>query len=336
LQEVEGVRTDVRVICGALLAGNWYVEQMRTKINESAPLSFKGTAKTYLQAYYPVKSLTNEKVDIKEIIRFVNSDSADTKLMTQSGKSLRYIPAKNIIVSSNDTSETIIEFAIKKNYLVTNDLFMLDVLAQNDWKRPIYFVSPHIITSLINAEPYLEQQGVVFHLTTEKNKQSNGIRLNTSVMVDNLITKYSWKSFDNEEQYIDPKSGRMGNTFKFYFSSLANDLIDKGDNNTAEKLLNTCVKTFKKENLPYNYAMLGIAQAYYRIEQTEKANSIVDSLIDKYISELDYYKSLSSIQKKSIQEDIRIATSVLQQLARLTSEFKQDLLYQKVSNHVVS
>jgi hypothetical protein len=323
LQEVENVRTDVRIICGALLAGNWYVEQMRKKINESESLHFSVSDKKYSQGYYPVKTLTDKKVNMKEIIRFINSDSADTKLMAQSGKQISYFPSKKITIPFFNSGSSENEFNIKKNYLVNVDLFILDLLANNVSKRPVYFASPQIITSLLNIEPYLQQEGLAFRLTDEKSNDANVIVMNTDKMKDNFLNKYSWRSFANDDQYLDPESSKMCNTFRFYFGNLAIELIEKGDKIMAEKVIDKCINTFMEKNAPYNYSMLNIALAYYRINQADKANAIIDSLLKKYNAELIYYKSLSLEKRKSIIEENRIATAVIQQIKTIIKEFHQ-------------
>ncbi len=323
LQEVEGIRTDVRIICGALLRGDWYIQQMHTQINESDPLPFEISNKVYRQGYYPVRPLTDQNIDVNEIIRFVNSDSAETKLMTQSGKNISYLPAKNIAITENDSIKKAMLFTIKKNYLFTDDLFVLDLLAHNHWKRPIYFASAQLITSLINADDYIQQEGFVFHLTNKKNK-NQGMGVNTKIMAENFLNKYDWTSFDTEDQYLDPESYRMCGTFRYYFGNLANALINEGDAANAEKVLDKCIVTFNYKNIPYDYSMIQIAQGYYRLGRIEKANVIIDGLNERYNAELVYYKKLPREKLKLIGNDLNIANAVLQQIAMLKKEFAKN------------
>ncbi|MCD6367393.1 MAG: DUF2723 domain-containing protein, partial [Bacteroidales bacterium] len=202
-QEVEGIRTDVRIVCLPYLTTEWYIDQMKRQAYESAPVPFSMTKEQYAlgkRDYVPVYERLNKPVDLKEVIKFVASDNPKTKLETQGGENIDYFPAKNFVipvdkekvlssgtVKQKDANKIVdnIQWKLKANYIGKSDMMILDLLANNDWERPIYFVSVGSGNST-NLTDYFQLDGFAHRFVPIKTKfsYSSSGRIDTDILYD--------------------------------------------------------------------------------------------------------------------------------------------------------
>jgi len=212
VQEVEGFRTDVRVINMSLLNTDWYITQMKNKVYESDPVPFKMEEEKYIQGtrdYLPIMDKNIQGFsDIKAVYDFIISEKPETKVKTQGGKALDYIPTTKIFVSvdkekvlANGTvppelADKIVdrlEFTINKSYILKNEMMILDLLANNNWDRPIYFAITAGTDNYMNLQRYFQIEGLAYRLVPvlddSKDRGQTG-RVNSKIMYDNLMNKF--------------------------------------------------------------------------------------------------------------------------------------------------
>ena len=163
-QEVDGVRTDVRIMNSSYLGGEWYIDEMKTRANESAPVPFSLPRSKYafVNDYLPIRERVDRVVEIKELMDFIASEDEKTKLALTDGTMLDYIPARRIaipvdkdnaiasgIVKEQDRDlmvDTVyINISPKKRSIDKSEMMLLDLLANFDWKRPISFTQVYIL-----------------------------------------------------------------------------------------------------------------------------------------------------------------------------------------------
>lgn len=371
-QEVEGIRTDVRVVNLSLLNTDWYIEQMQRKAYESDPVPFTWTVDKYVQGtrdYVPfydrnIPGYTN----LKEVMDFITSDAPEAKARTNSGSDLNYFPTKkfsmpvnkeqvlkNGVVDPGDASKIIssIDFDVDRNYLMKADLMILDLIAHNDWSRPIYFAVTVGSESYLNLEDYFQLEGLAYRLVPIKSdKASDGQtgRVSTTHMYDNMMNKFVWGNMNDTRVYLDQNNLNMTMNFRNNFSRLAESLLAEGKRDSAMKTLDTCVAVMPDKTVPFNIMMLRIIDNYYEIarmgstkdsagitmtpdiEKTDQsgqraiqnANTIVKRLADIYEDDLKYYFSLKGTDyAKSVERDMNQSMAVFQELIRMTKESKQ-------------
>ena len=179
-QEVYGVRPDVRIMNTSYLGGEWYIDEMKTKANDApgVPFSLPKHKYTFNNDMIYVTNSIDRPVEIKEVIDFVRSDDPRSTVKLADGTLADYIPAKRIalpvnkenalasgIVAEKDRDKMVdtVFINIKKNSLDKNQLMILDMLANFDWKRPIYMTQVYILQDF-ELMDYLQFDGYAYRL----------------------------------------------------------------------------------------------------------------------------------------------------------------------------
>jgi len=353
-QEVEGIRTDVRVVNFMLASGDWYIHQMARKIYNSDPMPFTLSQEQYdkgsnqIIPYFEEKSIKG-RVDLKLLIDFLASESQGTKVQLQNGEWIKYFPTKKVrltvdsaqvlrdgIVPKRLANKIIpeIDWDIKTNYLYKNDLMLLDFLATNNWHRPIYFANPSTVSHIIDADQYMHLQGFVYRFMPVKAydyiQDLGGILPDETY--DVLMNKCAWGDLNNPKVYVDRESYRNSFIPKQNFMRLSQSLIDLNRPDSAVKATDRCLELFPNSKFHFDVYMLPFVDVYYRANQIEKANMLVDQLVKNYEQDIIYYNSQVGEFIKYFDNDKRQAFTVLNRLAQITEQYKQKELSDKIND----
>jgi hypothetical protein len=356
-QEVEGVRTDVRVINLSLLNTDWYIDQLKRKYYESDPIDISWSSDKYnlgKRDYIPYYDRgVKGAVEVKELVDFMGSDAPEAKARTNSGEAINYYPAKNLkltvdsaevmangVVSPADAGKMVktMEWSINGNYLMKNDLMILNILANNHWKRPIYFATTVGADNYLNLEKYFQLEGLAYRLVPIKTDNQNEIvpgRVETTKMYNNVMNKFKYGNMNLENVYLDENNMRMTTNFRINFARLAEELMNEGKMDSAVKVLDKCLAEVPDKTVPYNYFMAKIAELYYRAggafnrpgeiamngdmelkrnnDLINKGNAINDRLLTIYGQNMEYYASLKKTKFfKLVDQEMQQALYILQ------------------------
>lgn len=349
-QEVEGIRTDVRVVNLSYLSADWYVEQMERKVYQSDPLPFKLTREDVLQGKRDIIFLVEREKgkyqDLAEAMEVVSSEDPSTKRLNYSDERVDYIPAKYFslkidtadVLKSGTVSREMaskivpeMKWSINRNYITKADLMILDLLLHNKWQRPVYFAITVSHDNYLNLDNYMQINGLTYRIVPVRSEAPQGdiSAIDTKLVYDNLMNKFKWGGIENPKVYLDENNQRMLMNFRNSFSKLAEGLINEGKKDSALKVLDKCMELMPESRVSFNYFVIPIAVQYYRINKTEKANAIISSVINMYTKELDYFSRLKRDDLKVLDLDIRIGLSVMQQVTQLTNQFGQAELSRK-------
>jgi len=358
VQEVEEYRTDVRVINLSLLNTDWYINQMRRKAYDSDPVPLTLPEEKIRQGtndYLPVYERKQIKghIDVDDLINFILNDNPQTKVSIGSGKKVDYVPTKKLKIKVNkekvvangtvtpeEADEVLdeIKWQIKKDYVLKNDLTILDILASNDWERPIYFASTTGLSSYIGLENYFRAEGMAYRLVPLKKSNpgdGNPGYVNSDILYDRLMNQFQWGGMDVNDIYMDETNRRMTMSLRITFSRLADQLYEENKLEKAKEVLDKAFEVMPEKNVPYDVFVMYLAESYYKIGENERANEIVRKLVDIYEKELNYYFSLKPKFANTIKSDRQQALSILNRLLMLTTQlYPQDEFGKEMSQRL--
>ncbi len=352
VQEVEGFRTDVRVVNYMLSSGYWYVHQLGKKVYDSEPLTFTLTPDQYEKGrnqyiMYVDRGIKNS-VEVKELVDFIASDDERTKLPLTTGEKVNYMPVKKLRLTV-DSAQCVengivplemahlivpyIEWEVRQNALYKNDLMLLDFLANNNWERSLYFANPNALEKVIDLDEYCHLEGAVYKFMPVKAKDYipglGGIHANKSY--DVIMNDFHWGNLNDPSVTVDRESYRHARILKQNFLRIAQALMNTGKPDEAAVVLDSCLYHFPHDKVHYDIIMMPIIEIYYEAGRTETANTEVRKMMDVCDQELSYFLSLDPdfadrIYGKEMQQDI----AVLQRMAEVTRDNGQDDLADEV------
>jgi hypothetical protein len=253
---------------------------------------------------------------------------------------------RNGVVRPEDESKIVdtIFFEIGKDFLTKAELMILDLIAHNDWSRPIYFAVTVGNDSYLNLEDYFQLEGLAYRFVPIKGpKRSDGQTgsVNSTVMYDNMMNKFKWGNMNDERVYLDQNNLNMTMNFRNNFARLAETLIEEGKKDSAFQVLERCLEVMPDKTVPFNVFMLRIIDGFYavadssneyRLPETgnasaekqprkalaiEYANSIIRRMADIQENDLEYYFSLKGTPYfKHVERDMNQALAVMNELSR--------------------
>ena len=346
-QEVEGLRTDIRVVNLSLLNAGWYIDQLVRKAYDSDPVPFSLPKELYRDGsldyvYFIERENVKGYVDLKELFDLLNNDPNRLKLNTRMG-TIDYFPSKSFkipvdsakVIANGTVPEELaaemlheIEWKINTNGVGKNHLMVLDLLANNDWERPICFAITTGDDSYVGLMDYFQLEGLVYRLVPLKTEVNNYqiARVNTSIMYDNLMNKFEFGNMKDPNVYLDETNMRMTMNLRNNFARLAFALIEEGKKDSAIMVCNKCMEEMPAETVPYSFFVLPIAEAYYQAGAIEPGNQIINELIDVYKQNLIYYFSFTGEKAEKLDIDKQRSLGVMQRIADITKENKQTVI----------
>jgi Protein of unknown function (DUF2723) len=342
-QEVQAIRTDVRVVNLSLLNTDWYIDQMRRKAYDSEPVPFNMPADKYRQGTRDVVAIDPFKkktgfMDIKKAMAFATDDKNSEQIF-QRGVRDAYLPTQNFILKADsafcfgpkgmltlkDSADFVSEvrWSLKKSYLLKNHFMVLELLAENDWKRPICFAVTTGPDSYVGLQDYFRLEGLAYRLVPINSPRTNPNTygtVGTDIMLKNVMEKFKWGNMETEgAQYLDENTLRMTTNLRLQLATLADALVDEGRKGDAKKVLDLTMEKMPERNVPYDRIMLPIIEAYYSAGDSTTANTITARLFDIMEENMRYYLSLEPKYAAQVTQDMGLTNMVLQRMAQATN-----------------
>ena len=339
-QEIEGIRRDVRVVCTSLLSVDWYIDQMKRKAYNSDPIPSKLTHDQYkwgTRDYIIKEVVTKDTLRIDQFLDFITSDDPRTKykhILEQQGYdtsgqrrqdlSANYLPTEHVripvdkasvlrngIVKAKDSALIVpyIDIKIKGAALYKNRLLMLDIIAHNNWERPIYFTGGAFgDEDYIWMKDYLQLDGLVYKLVpiktaVAKNNPFDMGRIDADKMYE-MVTNWDWGNNGDPTMYHDVETRKNSVTYRGNLARLIETLIQDGDLEKAEEIADLAMKKMPVNLFGFYTLLEPYIGAYYELEATEKARELYTEVSSKYQESLSYYSTLSEYNQSTYIQNI--------------------------------
>jgi hypothetical protein len=337
-QEVMGIRRDVRVINYSLLGIDWYINQLRYKVNDSDPMDVVWSAeqiegdKLNYAFYDPrpgYEGPQNLQVVLKDWI-----GSADVQRQYNAGEEMIpvyptnnfFIPidknevVKNGTIAATEASaiEDTIRFQVPKQVLMKNDLAVLAVIAANHTKRPIYFTSKF---DELGFQPYLRRDGMSYRFVPIANDE-----VNTEWAFQRMMKDFRFGGAELRGVYFDEENRRHLNNIRQSYADVAISLVAKGQSDSAQKLLQRVDKAIDEKNMPYglvsryalhNQTSLMMLEAAYRAGDKALAGKISKALRKELTEEMAYYEAIGDRRAEGMSFEIQRSQMMLQMLDQM-------------------
>lgn len=336
-QEVEGVRTDIRVCNLMLLNTDWYIDQMKMQAYTSDPLPVSLPKKLYYDGVnnqVAVYERVKEPATAKEVINFINSDN-DVSKLTLYGEEIYYIPTRTVripvdaakviangTVRAEDADKIVpyIDIKLEGSWILKSQLMVLDILANNNWDRPIYFVTGYHNDAL-GLEEYFQLEGLAYRLVPVKSENKSWFeygRTDTDILYDNVMNKFTWRGANDPDVWLDYYHKRTLTVVRsrLIYTRLANDLSAKGDMARANEVLERCMEVLPVSTIGYDIYCSDIISAWFKAGNKEKAVSMTKELTDYYFERTGYLLGqkplIANYADQEIAQGLQIVSQVMQ------------------------
>jgi hypothetical protein len=272
---------------------------------------------------------TKDYIDVKDAVTYIASDDSSKKLYTPSGTELNYLPTRNFVLQVDtanilkngtigsdeiEIAESVVSFRINNSYIRKGDLMIMDILAQNNWKRPVYFTSP-AQTGVFGLQRFLRLEGFAWRLTPISVESKEYIEIgsvNSRIMYDNMMNKFQWGRMNEPDVLIDNHCLRTFSILRFRlnFARLAKQLVMEGKRDSAIRVLNRCFELTPSRAIPHDIYSLKFAESCYLAGLTDLGDSVLLAYKKQCIQEIQYFNSLpknlasSTIFEKAVSEQI--------------------------------
>ncbi|SKB74710.1 glycosyltransferase family 117 protein [Dyadobacter psychrophilus] len=341
LQEVEGVRTDVRVCVQTFLGIDWYIEQLKRKTNQSEalPLSLDmgdyATGKNEFVPFYEIPAVKNG-INLKEYLDLINQENKAIQVPLTSGDMTSILPSSTLFLPVD--AQKVQAMKIVKNELLPmlsdsmswkigtgdlykSDLVMLDIIATNNWKRPVYFSSTMGATHNLGLQEYMQLEGYTYRLLPVRVQGATDGYVNSEIMYDNMMKKMKWRSLDNPDVYYDDTyRGSPVATARISFLRLAGQLIAENDLKKAKEVVNTAMTVMPDDTIPFDQFSVGFVGMLFDLGEKKKALDSARTMALRSDENLSWIKKNGGVRNRDVNVDLYTLQTIVQECKRAKQE----------------
>lgn len=343
-QEVEGIRPDVRVINLSLIAVDWYIDQMRRKVNESPPIkmtvpaeAIRGQKRNSI-GYYSEGPGPNIPAS-----RFLNFVAEDHPLRGATQEIETYLPTKRLYIPvdkqkalktgwvNQSLANQIVDsipITISGNYITKDDLAIMDIIASNLPERPIYFASTVRPSLLQGLDDYMQFEGLAMRIVPIKTTSDPSLsiygsgRVAADKVLENISNHFNWGNFDKYDLHIDESYAAAVQAHRMVMMRTANEFLERGENQNAVKIADFYFTGFPNMNFPFiTNQVTPFIRVYVDAGETEKAKEKINVLADQIVEYMEFYASLEpETLSGSFQQEYRYAQRTLRETIQLAQK----------------
>ncbi|MDA9774455.1 DUF2723 domain-containing protein, partial [Saprospiraceae bacterium] len=311
-QEVENIRTDVRVVNLSLIAVDWYINKLRNKVNDSPPIKLTITKENYTgyKRNFLLFANSNDPYPLSKALEVANSDK---RLPGANKKAVGYLPSRKLMIipdrakaiaagmmtaSDPDPEPIMFNYSAKKQYLQKDDIAIIDLIGSNIYDRPIYFAVTCENSKLQGINDYMQLEGLALRIVPFKNKgvREGGVAYSGKVdgnkIYDNVMNKWKWGNFDKQELFVDDSYSAALLAMRSVMKRAAADLFQKGQPDKAAELSKKYFEAFPNMNFHYTYDVIPFIDILVRTEAHDEAKKHLRILADESRQNLNFLNSI--------------------------------------------
>ena len=356
LQEVEGVRTDVRIINLSYLQSHWYVRQLTNRVNDADPVSLSfdtGKLAEGVRDHIPfVDQGIDNYVPLDTLLEFLLSDNPTNQLQTQSGEMINFLPTKQIELSVDrqaiidhqvvplSWADAIVDkmtWVYTQNHVSRAELTLMSIVMSNKWERPIYFTNYTPTELMAGLDKYMVDEGIVRRLVpVEFTDLPAGVLMtNVDKLYENATEKFRWGSY-GEMNFVDVDSRRMMENFVYpdVYAQTIQLLREKGDLQRAKAVALKAMEILPKRAYSLNEALVytDMVDTLYKTEEIALANRVVERNVGLVKDFLDYSESLARDKPHALDlRKIKISLATLEMYDTILKGTGERELYAQVN-----
>jgi hypothetical protein len=312
VQEVEGVRRDVRVCNLSLLGMDWYIQQMKRRVYESDAVPISLAFDKFIKGkndYVPFYEIASVKagIDLKQYIHLVKSDNPAIQAPLLGGGLTSILPSQVLFLPIDKASvdkagfvpaalkplmSDTLQWTLGKKDLYKPELIMLDMIATNNWQRPLYFSSTLTEAHYLNLKDHMQLEGYAYRLMPVAVPGASDGYVNSQLMYRNMTTKMAWRQLDNPDVYYDSTYKRTpAVSARMAFLRLADQLVREGDTDKARNVLLDSLRILPDKSIPYDYVSSSYVPLLLAVDEPKRALTIADTMARRADQNLTYAKS---------------------------------------------
>ncbi len=353
-QEVEEIRTDVRVVNLSLIAVDWYINKLRSKVNDSEAIkltiseaAYRGNQRNQIFFYPP------ENKNPTPLVSALKLMGSDARPRGASPQIKGYIPSKRLTIPTRrEVINTLdmnykydqaapanaiqFNFPDSKSYLRKDEVAVLDIIASNIWNRPIYFAVTCKNDKLMGVNDYTQMEGLALRVVPFKTASQREIgiygsgRVNAEKVYANVMNKWRWGNFDKKETFINTSYGAEVQAMQMAILRAAEEFMTH-DKTKAVALADRYFASFPNFNFPYDDSVFPLIQMYYQSGEMEKAKKEMRTLAEVSSERLAFFDTLDeetrdvSFRREYILA-LRAANNILNEVDLLNDDaFAQEM-----------
>ncbi len=356
VQDVEKIRSDIRVANLSYIQAGWYIDMMRQKAYDSDPMPLSLGSEKYIEGVrnqLPVDNRINKPVNLRDIVQFAGND--DRKYMIDlsgRGDYVNYIPTNEFLIDV-DTARVLANGTVKNYYrnkivspliwkysdenVFKGDLAIMDLLSTNKWERPVYMSSTVPSTQYKGLENYFVQEGMTYRIVPVKTEESDpgeyGV-IDPYVMYDNMMNKFKWGNAGDPEVYLDENNRRMFGNFRRLFGNLGKALLQAGDTTKALEVVRRGFEIVPTSRLPDDYFSTGLAEVLIRAGRKDEGEKIIDKVLSYSKEYMEYAVRLKPGDGFGLDVPNGINMQALIDIYRMSESLKLDSLSSVTENMI--
>lgn len=351
-QEVEGIRTDVRVVNLSLIAVDWYINGLRKKVNNSEQIKFSIPADAYRgdarNALWPLQS-ANEEMPLPRALKIMGENhpvSAGNQTFPS------YLPSTNLYIpvdqqralesgwaQPTDSMVSKIPVQLTKRYITKDEMAVLDIIMSNIYDRPIYFSVTCKEDKLMGLQDYTQLEGLGLKIIPVRTPSNDNMfiygsgRLDPDKVYDRVMTKWRWGNFDKQRLFVDNSYAASIQAMKMIIWRTTQEYLRAGNNERAIALTDKFFEAFPHMNFPYDVRSLIHINFYLQAGDKERAKKHLNILAPELADWMEFYESISDEDLEAgFDTDYRQTLSAIQEIFRMADQIGDEAFKTEMQN----